>query len=64
MISVGELKDICEKIEQEYGSDVNVILQVYSHQANQGRELIYAAYVADVAHDKAGNLFLANEDFK
>ena len=56
MINVGELKDICEKIEEEYGSDANVILQIYSRDG----ELIRVDYATGVAYDQAGNLFLAN----
>lgn len=60
MINIGELKDFCEQVEREYGSDANVILQIYSRDG----ELIRADYVAGVAYDRAGNLFLANRDFK
>lgn len=60
MINVGELKDICEKIEEEYGSDANVILQMYSRDG----ELIRVDYATGATCDHAGNLFLANRDFK
>lgn len=60
MINIGELKDFCEQVEREYGSDANVILQIYSRDG----ELIRADYVAGVAHDRAGNLFLANKGFR
>lgn len=59
MINIGELKDICERVEREYGSDTNVILQIYSQEG----ELIRADYVAGVAYDRAGNLFLTNKGF-
>ena len=60
MINIGELKDICERVEREYGSDTNVILQIYSREG----ELIRVDYATGAACDHAGNLFLANGDFK
>lgn len=60
MINIGELKDICEQVEREYGSDANVVLQIYSWEG----ELIRADYVAGVVYDQAGNLFLANKEFQ
>lgn len=60
MINIGELKDFCEQVEREYGSDTNVILQIYSRDG----ELIGADYVAGVAYDQAGNLFLTNKGFR
>lgn len=60
MINIGELKDICERVEREYGSDTNVILQIYSREG----KLIRADYVAGVAYDQAGNLFLTNKGFQ
>lgn len=60
MINVGELKDFCEQIEREYGSDKNVILQIYSRDG----ELIRADYATGVTCDHAGNLFLANKRFQ
>lgn len=60
MINVGELKDFCEQVEREYGSDANVILQIYSRDG----ELIRADYATGVICDHAGNLFLANKRFQ
>lgn len=60
MINVGELKDFCEQIEREYGSDKNVILQIYSRDG----ELIRADYATGATCDHAGNLFLANKRFQ
>lgn len=60
MINVGELKDFCEQVEREYGSDANVILQIYSRDG----ELIRVDYATGATCDHAGDLFLANRDFK
>jgi len=60
MTNIGELKVFCEQVEREYGSDANVILQIYSRDG----ELIRVDYATGATCDHAGTLFLANRDFK
>lgn len=60
MITVSELKDICETIEREYGADSNVVIQV----RNDNGSLIGGGYLIDAFRDSAGILFLTNHKFK
>lgn len=60
MISVGELKTICERIEKEYGSDCNVIIQIY----NDDGSLNTGSYCIDYFRNSSGELFLMNHKFK
>ena len=56
MMSISELKDICEVIEKEFGSDTNVVIQLY----NDDGSLIHGAYAINCYRDNAGNLYLTN----
>lgn len=60
MITVSELKNICETIEREYGADSNVIIQY----RNDSGALIGGGYLIDCFRDSAGSLFLTNHKFK
>ena len=60
MITVSELKNVCETIEREYGADSNVIIQ---YRKDNGA-LIGGGYLIDVFRDCAENLFLTNHKFK
>ena len=60
MLSVGELKEITESLEREYGSDTNVIIQFY----NEDGSLNKGDYCTGFCNDKSGNLFLLNHKFK
>lgn len=60
MITISELKDICEIIEREYGADSNVVIQV----RNDNGSLIGGGYLIDAFRDSAGTLFLTNHKFE
>lgn len=60
MITVSELKEACEKIEREFGSDTKVCIQL----RNENGSLIDGAYCTDIFRDAEGNLFLSNHKFK
>lgn len=60
MITVSELKEICETIEREYGSDSNVIIQY----RNDNGSLVGGGYLIDIFRDSAGTLYLTNHKFK
>lgn len=60
MISVSELKETCEKIEREYGSDSKVVIQI----RNEDGSLKYGGYVLDMFYGNDGTLFLTNKPFK
>lgn len=57
MISVGRLKEICEYIEREYGSDTSVVAQIYDVE-NESRFM--GSYVNNFWWNKSGTLFLSN----
>ena len=59
MLSVGELKDICTKIEKEYGSDAGVCIQLYSKDNHC--DFIDGDYVLSWNHNPDGTLFLTNK---
>ena len=61
MLSVGELKKACEHVEKEYGSDSNVILQIYDLS---GRRLIVGANALSCGWGDDGTLFLTNTNDK
>lgn len=57
MIDVGELIDILEKIQSEYGSDAPVYIQLYDHNT---KKLIYGDHLLGVHIRKGGITFLSN----
>lgn len=60
MITVSELKNLCEKIEREFGSDSKVVIQL----RNENGSLIDGDYCIGVFRDADGTLFLTNHKFK
>lgn len=60
MITVSELKEVCERIEREFGSDSKVCIQI----RNENGSLKEGDYCRDIFRDVEGNLFLTNEKFK
>lgn len=60
MITVSELKEACEKIEREFGSDSKVCIQI----RNENGSLKECDYLNDIFRDAEGNLFLSNHKFK
>ena len=58
MISVGKLKEVCEHIEREYGSDKSVVIQVYS---STEPEKFMGSYILDYGWNDTGTLFLTNQ---
>ena len=55
MICVGELKEWCESIENEYGSDTPVVVQVKADGATDG---VIGAYALNLWHIDNGTLFI------
>lgn len=55
-MTVSELKNICDVVEREYGSDSNVIIQIRDDDGS----LIGGGYLLSVFRDDCGNLFLTN----
>lgn len=60
MISVSELKEACEKIEREYGSDSKVVIQI----RNEDGSSKYGGYALDMFYGNDGTLFLTNKPSK
>ena len=60
MITVSELKNICETIEREYGADSKVIIQY----RNDNGSLVGGGYLIDVFRSSDGSLYLTNHKFK
>lgn len=60
MITVSKLKDACEKIEREFGSDCPVCIQIYKNDCGK----IFGDYCMGVYRNAAGALFLTNCAFK
>lgn len=60
MITVCELKEACERIEREFGSDCLVCMQI----RRDGGSLIAGDYCIDIFRNAAGTLFLTNHKFK
>lgn len=60
MISVSELKEACERIEREFGSDAKVVVQI----RNEDGSLNCGDYALDMFCGKDGTLFLTNHKFK
>ena len=60
MITVSELKEACERIEREFGSDSKVCIQI----RNENGSLKEGDYCMDIFRDAEGILFLSNHTFK
>lgn len=58
MITVGELKDLCERVEKEYGSDCQVVIQLKTNSPFDARAGIYGDFIDDAGVNKSGTLFL------
>ena len=58
MISIGKLKEICEHIEKEHGSDCNITIQLYDK--NDKRKFLEGDYVLDYGWTDDGTLYLTN----
>ena len=54
MLTVSDLKEACEAIEREYGSDGNVIIQIRDAKGS----LINGTYVESMTRDSSGTLYL------
>lgn len=53
MITVSELREACERIEREFGSDTKVCIQIRSENGS----LKEGDYCFDIFRDAQGNLF-------
>lgn len=60
MITVSELREACERIEREFGSDSKVCIQI----RNENGSLKDGDYVNDIFRNAEGTLFLSNHIFK
>ena len=56
MITVSELKEACERIKREFGSDSKVCIKLRDEKSS----LIDGAYCTDIFRDAEGNLFLSS----
>lgn len=56
MITVSELKEACEKIEREWGSDSPVCIQLF----NDGGDLLLGDYCRGIIPGVRGTLYLNN----
>ena len=54
MLTVSDLKEACEAIEREYGSDGNVIIQIRDTEGS----LINGTYAESMTRDSSGTLYL------
>lgn len=54
MLTVSDLKEACEAIEREHGSDGNVIIQIRDTEGS----LINRTYAESMARDSSGTLYL------
>lgn len=54
MLTVSDLKEACEMIEREYGSDGNVIIQIRDTEGS----LINGTYAESMTRDSSGTLYL------
>lgn len=54
MLTISDLKEACEAIEREYGSDANVIIQIRDTEES----LISGTYVESMSRDSSGTLYL------
>ena len=60
MLSVTELKEACEFMEKEFGSDSKVCIQIRDDDGN----IIEGAYAISVLRDDDGVLYLTNHAYK
>lgn len=54
MLTISDLKEACEVIEREYGSDANVIIQIRDAEGY----LINGTYAESMSRDSSGTLHL------
>lgn len=54
MLTISDLKEACEAIEREYGSDGNVIIQIRDAEGS----LINGTYAESMSRDSSGTLYL------
>lgn len=54
MLTVSDLKEACEAIEREYGSDANIIIQIRDAEGS----LINGTYAENMSRDSSGTLYL------
>ena len=54
MLTVSDLKETCEAIEREYGSDANIIIQIRDAEGS----LINGTYAESMTRDSSGTLYL------
>lgn len=54
MLTISDLKEACEVIEREYGSDANVIIQIQDAEGS----LINGTYAESMSRDSSGTLYL------
>lgn len=54
MLTVSDLKEACEAIEREYGSDANVIIQIRDAKGS----LVNGTYAESMSRDSSGTLYL------
>ena len=59
MIFVGELGEICKHIENRFGSDSKVVIQIYD-KVNKNTILVEGEDVLDYGWDDKGTLYLSN----
>lgn len=60
MITISDLKDACERIEKEFGSDSKVCIQIRKPDGS----LLTGDYCIDIFRNAEGTLFLTNHKFK
>lgn len=54
MLTVSDLKEACEAIEREYGSNANIIIQIRDAEGS----LINGTYAESMTRDSSGTLYL------
>ena len=54
MLTISDLKEACEAIEREYGSDANVIVQIRDAEGS----LMNGTYAESMTRDSSGTLYL------
>lgn len=60
MITVSQLKEVCMKVEREYGSDSKVCIQI----RDENGSLKEADYCLGLFGGEEGTLYLTNHKFK
>lgn len=60
MLTVSDLREACEYIEREWGSDSKVAIQI----RNDNGSLIGGGYLMDIFRSNDGTLFLSSHEFK